>query len=488
MNDLSANSTNPAGVVPSGTADKAASTSAASAGDAAIETPAGAAARAGFRPTRTMWLYLAAVVVMYASGLIYAWVNGLSLRSLFLFGLLQPPGLTGEEARLVEIETPLSWNLPQVLWFVYIKGAAVLVELFQYWVIGMLIAGALIVFVSWEKVKAKMGYGGLKANTLAATAGAVIPICSCGIVPVLAGMVQAGIPLGPTMAFLIAAPMLNVPTVFMTAGILGWPMAVGRIVATFGIALTVGEVLSRWQRKHRNPRKFLKIHITPRLSPQLQQFAFRFGMLAAKHPDGVRPDALGPDSEAKLARLEESGLAEQTPEGLWRLMDAGSGNAQAGEVSGCMVLPTGQAASLSLGQKFVEMFRMGLRLFIQMNGYLLLAVLIAGAIKVLLPASLITQWVGGTALNSVLVASVVAVLAYVCTYVEVPTALALMSKGMGPGATLAYLLGGPGLSLPSIAMLSGVFRARVLVLYVGVSFLGCVIAGTLYNWVMLAFK
>ncbi len=126
----------------------------------------------------------------------------------------------------------LSWNIPQVAWFVFIKGAGVLVELFQYWIVGMLIAGALVVFVLWERVKQKMGYGGFKANVTATTAGAVIPICSCGIVPVLAGMVQSGIPLGPTMAFLIAAPMLNIPTIFMTAGVLGWGMAVGRIVAT----------------------------------------------------------------------------------------------------------------------------------------------------------------------------------------------------------------------------------------------------------------
>ena len=125
-----------------------------------------------------------------------------------------------------------------------------------------------------------------------------------------------------------------------------------------------------------------------------------------------------------------------------------------------------------------------MRLFLQLNGYLLLAVFIAGSIKVLLPTGLITRWVGGTALNSVLVASFIAVLAYVCTYVEVPTAVALMAKGMGPGATLAYLLGGPGLSLPSIAMLSGVFRPKVLVLYVGVSFVGCVVAGYVYNAVM----
>ncbi len=297
-------------------------------------------------------------------------------------------------------------------------------------------------------------------------------------------MVQAGIPLGPTMAFLIAAPMLNVPTVFMTAGILGWPMALGRIVASVGIALAVGGVLTHWQRKHRNPRKFLRIHIPPRLSPELQQFAFRFGLLAAKHADGVRAEALGPGPDVKLALLEESGLVERTPAGLWRLAEAGREATPLKETAGCMVLPTGQAAHLSPGQKVGAMFRMELQLFLQLNGYLLLAVLIAGAIKVLLPTSLITQWVGGTALNSVLVASMVALLAYVCMYVEVPTALALMSKGMGPGATLAYLLGGPGLSLPSIAMLSGGFRARVLVLYVGVSFLGCVLAGSAYNWIM----
>jgi len=441
-------------------------------------TPAERAAQATFHPTPVMWLYLAAVATMYATGVTYVLTHNLSVRSLFLYGLLQPRGIAGAEARLVEIATPLSWNLPLVLWFIYLKASAVLVELFQYWFIGMLIAGGLIVFVSWEKVKARMGYGGFRANLLATTAGAVIPICSCGIVPVLAGMVQAGIPLGPTMAFLVAAPMLNVPTVFMTAGVLGWPMALGRTVATFGIALAVGGVLSRWQRQHRSPRVFLKIHVPPRLSPELQQFAFRFGMLAAQRPDGVKPDELGEGSLSKLVLLEEAGLAECRPDGLWTLVEV-----EAAAVTGagaCAVLPEGDVPRRFL-EKVRETGRVGLRLFVQLNGYLLLAVAMAGAIKVLLPTSVITTWVGGTALNSVLVASAVAVLAYVCTYVEVPTALALMSKGMGPGSTLAYLLGGPGLSLPSIAMLSGVFRPRVLVLYVGLSFLGCVIAGYVFN-------
>jgi len=426
--------------------------------------------------TRKEKLYLFLVAVFYVSALFYVGTQGLSFRSLYLYGLLQQPGITGEEVRLAEIETPLSWNLPRVAWYVYIKSAAVLVELFQYWVVGMLIAGALVVFVSWEKVKARMGYGGFKANLLATTAGAVIPICSCGIVPVLAGMVQAGIPLAPTMAFLVSAPMLNVPSVFMTAGVLGWPLAIGRIVATFAIALAVGEILSRWQRRHHRVREFLKLHIPPKLSPELQQFAFQVAMAASPNPGGVRAEDLGPGALEKLALLEDAGLVEKLPDGRWHLVEAQGPSSD----SACFVLPTG-GAGLTLGGKARETFKTAYWLFIQLNGYLLSAVLIAGAIKVLVPTSLIVNWVGGKALNSVLVASVVALLAYVCTYVEVPTALALMSKGMGEGATLAYLLGGPGLSLPSIMMLSGVFRRKVLVLYVGISFIGCVLAGWIFN-------
>lgn len=84
-----------------------------------------------FKPTPTLWLYLGLVAVMYASGLIYAWTHGLSIKALYLYGLLQPVGIHGEEARIAEIPTPLSWNLAEVAWFFYIKGAAVLVELFQ---------------------------------------------------------------------------------------------------------------------------------------------------------------------------------------------------------------------------------------------------------------------------------------------------------------------------------------------------------------------
>jgi len=431
------------------------------------------------KPNRKECFYLMIVLLLYVSALVFVCSRNLSIGALFKYGLLQPKGVIGEEARLTEIETPLSWNIPQVLGFIYIKGAAVLVELFQYWVVGMLIAACLVVFVPWEKVKKKMGYGGIGANFTAASAGAVIPICSCGIVPVLAGMVEAGIPLGPTMAFLIGAPMLNIPAVFMTGGILGWKLAVGRIIGTFFIAVGVGVTLSYWQRKERFLRRFIKLSITPRLSPELQQFAFKVGMSLSSNPGRLPTEELAPGQEEKLYLLGEAGILDRDKDGLWHLPQV-SKSRTGGGTAACFVLPTGDA-KLNTSQRLKKLIQSAWEFFIQLNYYLVLAVLIAGAIKVLIPTSAVVSLVGGKNLNSVLISTLVAVLAYVCTYVEIPTALALIHKGMGGGATLAYLLGGPGLSLPSIAMLSGVFKAKVLALYVGLSFVGCVIAGYVFN-------
>lgn len=46
-------------------------------------------------------------------------------------------------------------------------------------------------------------------NVLAATLGIVTPFCSCSAVPLFIGFVQAGVPLGVTLSFLIAAPMVK---------------------------------------------------------------------------------------------------------------------------------------------------------------------------------------------------------------------------------------------------------------------------------------
>lgn len=420
--------------------------------------------------------FLVSVIVLYALAVWYVAVNDLSWSAMFKAGLLQPKGIEGLEARLKEIDNPPLWNIPLVVWYIILKGAALLVELLPYWLIGMLLSGALVVFVSWEAVREKMGYGGFKANLMATGAGSIIPICSCGIVPVLVGMLEAGVPLGPSLAFLVAAPMLNIPTVFMTAGLLGKKLALARVISVFAIAMSVGAIVSWWQ-KRGGLKHLIKIYVKPNLSPEVQRFSYQIGVKLATKPEGITLEETGGEKNLdKLKELDEVGLIEQAEDGKWKLVNRDMSAHQ----NACFVLPQGRE-KLTFGKKVVKTLKVSWDLFLQLNYYLVMAVLIAGAIRVLIPTSLIVNFVGGRALNSVLVASLVAVLAYVCTYVEVPTAMALIAKGMGPGATLAYLLGGPGLSLPSIMMLSAAFRKKLLALYVLLSFIGCVVAGYVFN-------
>lgn len=60
---------------------------------------------------------------------------------------------------------------------------------------------------------------------LAVLLGAVTPFCSCSSVPLFIGFLEAGIPLGATMAFLIASPMINEVAVVILGGVVGWDIA-----------------------------------------------------------------------------------------------------------------------------------------------------------------------------------------------------------------------------------------------------------------------
>lgn len=88
-------------------------------------------------------------------------------------------------------------------------------------------------------------------NVLGACLGIVTPFCSCSAVPLFMGFIQAGVPLGVTFSFLIAAPMVNEIAVVMLYGLLGWKVAVMYMATGLGIAILAGWVIGHMnQEKH----------------------------------------------------------------------------------------------------------------------------------------------------------------------------------------------------------------------------------------------
>lgn len=82
-------------------------------------------------------------------------------------------------------------------------------------------------------------------NVLAALLGIVTPFCSCSAVPLFIGFVTAGVPLGVTFSFLIAAPMVNEIALVLLYGLLGWKVAGLYLVTGLMIAIVAGWVIGR---------------------------------------------------------------------------------------------------------------------------------------------------------------------------------------------------------------------------------------------------
>jgi uncharacterized membrane protein YraQ (UPF0718 family) len=83
------------------------------------------------------------------------------------------------------------------------------------------------------------------ANGMAAGLGVLTPFCSCSAVPLFIGFVSAGVPLGVTFSFLIAAPMVNEVALILLIGLVGWQVAAVYLAFGLGIAIVAGWVIGR---------------------------------------------------------------------------------------------------------------------------------------------------------------------------------------------------------------------------------------------------
>lgn len=106
--------------------------------------------------------------------------------------------------------------------------------------------GVLRSFFSPERTRALLagrreGIG----NVAAAALGIVTPFCSCSAVPLFIGFVSAGVPLGVTFSFLIAAPMVNEVALGLLFVLLGWQVALAYLGFGLGIAIVAGWVIGR---------------------------------------------------------------------------------------------------------------------------------------------------------------------------------------------------------------------------------------------------
>jgi uncharacterized membrane protein YraQ (UPF0718 family) len=150
------------------------------------------------------------------------------------------------------IQSFADWLTYNIFGLVKATHMADAVNYFIYDVVKILLMLVTIIYVVTvirsffppEKVKKVLAQRAeFLGNILAALLGIVTPFCSCSAVPVFIGFLESGVPLGVTLTFLIASPMINEVALVLLWGLFGWKIAVLYIGTGMFVSIVAGYIL-----------------------------------------------------------------------------------------------------------------------------------------------------------------------------------------------------------------------------------------------------
>ncbi len=116
--------------------------------------------------------------------------------------------------------------------------------------------------------------------------------------------------------------------------------------------------------------------------------------------------------------------------------------------------------------------------------WLILAFALESLMLAYVPADLVARAVGDGGFLQLLGATLVGVPAYLNGYAALPLVAGLIEQGMAPGAGMAFMLAGGVSSIPAAIAVYALARPPVFIAYLGFAFVGALLAGSLYGWLV----
>jgi uncharacterized membrane protein YraQ (UPF0718 family) len=312
---------------------------------------------------------------------------------------------------------------------------------------ALFIAGAIAAFVSQAAILKYFGPQAKKLTSysVASVSGAVLAVCSCTVLPLFAGIYKRGAGLGPAIAFLFSGPAINVLAIVYSAKLLGYDIGLARAVGAIIFSVVIGLVMALIYRKEKtqaDAEAFALLTTDPPGKSVWQQVIF-IGALV-----GILVFAASKNWIATGVFLVALAAI------LWRWFTKG---------------------------EIMQWLKETLHFTRLIIPWLLVGVFVAGILTVVIPQSVVTQYVGGNSIFANFIASFLGALMYFATLTEVPIIRAFMDLGMGKGPALALLLAGPALSLPSMLVIRNIMGTKKMLTYVGLVVVMATITGYIFG-------
>ncbi len=287
------------------------------------------------------------------------------------------------------------------------------------------------------------------AYLIAVTAGFLIEVCSCTILPLFAGIWKKGAGLGIATTLLYAGPAFNIVALILTGQRLGWDFSLVRFILSVSFAILVGLIM---EGIFGDGREKGEIQVVSQDLDKLEgkkSFWFWGGLVAilvvgtAPIPQNFRYILIFPLI-----------LLQFLMTFFW-------------------LSKTRRVAWWEETIKFIS----------QIIPLLLVGVFLASAITHLIPKDQFQKLAQGNSLLTNFVAVMFGALAYFPALVEVPIAENFMKLGMNKGPLMAYLLADPVLSLQGLLVIRKLIGTKKMLVYAGSIVILTTLAGYIYGFI-----
>ena len=351
---------------------------------------------------------------------------------------------------------------------IMLKGS--FLHLLPYMLITIPIAVAVNMSGASKQISKAMRAKPVTAILLAMVIGAFSPLCSCGVIPVVWSLLVGGVPLAPVMVFWLASPSMDPEIFFLSASMIGWNLAIWRLLATMFLSLGAGFIIHLMVK-----REWLGENIV-REQPLHSDFSLS-GVFKA-------PVNLTKNLFRRVFPTPEPLLSTSASAG-----ECGCGSSVDESVADVASVPSIEEPISEKSYEVSESTDFYNRLASEsgkatwmISKFMLLALFLETLIKLYVPSEWIISVLGVENDYAVLNAALLGIPVYTNTLAALGMVGGLLTQGMSPAAALAFLIAGPTTTIPAMAAVWSLVKNRIFALYVGFTLVGAILFAWLFNF------